>query len=414
MTMNLRTAARALAATVVVATGVSCKDSSAPPTMGPPSQLVLVSSVGIGAFANTLVPGPVQISVQDAAGHPLPNQTVSFAVTDGGGVLDGSSGTSDANGTVTLPGWHLGKLAVPQKVQATLGSITKDISATVTTNYRIDVRFFGASMTPAQQALFANAAARISGIVTGDLQDAQASNQDLSICGITGQPPLNEIIDDVIIFASISPIDGSGKILARAGPCLTRQNNGLTAVGTMQFDSDDIATLTGGGSLQEVITHEMMHVLGYGVFWNTNTPPRALLDSITDRTNPRYLGTQARQGCVAVGGTVTCATNIPVEGPCPSGCDGTAFSHWRESTFDTELMTGFIDASPNPLSVMTIGSVADLGYVVNSAAADTYLIPGGQIRASNLLAADSRGPWEAPMPHGLYILENGKARLLKR
>ncbi|HEU4993600.1 MAG TPA: leishmanolysin-related zinc metalloendopeptidase [Gemmatimonadaceae bacterium] len=409
--MNLRTAARTLAALVAVAAGVSCKDSSAPPTIGPPSQLVLVSSVGISAFANSFVQGPIQISVQDASGHPLPNQTVSFAVIDGGGLLDASTATSDANGTVTVPAWRLGKLALPQKVRATLGSITKDIDASVTTLYNVELRFFGSPLpTAAQQQLFTNAAARIRGIVTGELVDAQANNVDLSVCGINGQPALNGVIDDLVIYASIAPIDGPNKVLARAGPCLGRQSGGnfMTAVGTMQFDSDDIATLTGAGSFQEVITHEMLHVLGFGVFWTS--PPRAFLAD-TGTSDPRYTGALARQGCVTIGGTVTCAASVPVEA---TGGTGTALSHWRETTFDNELMTGFIDASPNPLSAMTIGSLADLGYTINNAAADTYTIPGGQLRTSNLLAASNQGAWETMPPSGLYILENGKARRLQR
>ncbi len=38
-------------------------------------------------------------------------------------------------------------------------------------------------------------------------------------------------------------------------------------------------------------------------------------------------------------------------------------------------MTGFVDAT-NPLSVVTVESLADLGYVVNSNAADAYTLPG--------------------------------------
>src|SRR6185503_13111635 len=242
------------------------------------------------------------------------------------------------------------------------------------------------AMTAAQQALFTNAAARISGFVTGDIIDANAQNIDLVQCGVTGQPPLNEVIDDVLIFASIQHIDGPGKILAQAGPCLGRsggtQNQFMPAVGAMQFDEDDINTLTGGGSLQEVITHEMLHVLGFGVLWE-DPPNRAFLTG-RDTPDPRFTGPQARQGCVAVGGTVTCATSVPVEG---TGGAGTANSHWRESSFDTELMTGFIDNSPNPLSQMTVGSMADLGYTVNAADFDSYTIPGGLLRTGPAVAS---------------------------
>jgi hypothetical protein len=52
-------------------------------------------------------------------------------------------------------------------------------------------------------------------------------------------------------------------------------------------------------------------------------------------------------------------------------------AHWRETTFDTELMTGFSEAPgiAVPMSTMTIQSLADIGYVVNTFAADPYIVP---------------------------------------
>lgn len=39
-----------------------------------------------------------------------------------------------------------------------------------------------------------------------------------------------------------------------------------------------------------------------------------------------------------------------------------------------ELMTGYIDIG-NPLSVVTVGSLQDMGYVVDPTAADVYSLP---------------------------------------
>jgi hypothetical protein len=416
--MTPRTLIRALAGGCAILASVSCKEGgSGPPEIGPPAELVLLTTSGVAAPANTLVPVAIKVQVQDANNKPVPNQIVTFSTIDGGGILDAFADTSDANGTVTVPPWRLGKLAVAQTVRATLGALPPlNISAVVTTFYRIDVRFFGTSMTAQQQALFTNAARRIEGFVTGDVIDAQATNVDIATpCNMPGQPQMNELIDDVVIFASIQDIDGQGKILAQAGPCLYRDvapagsavKQFMPAVGTMQFDAADINTLTGGGSLQEVITHEMLHVLGFGVLWRD----RQLLagDGTSD---PRFTGAQARQGCQAASGTVTCAATVPVEG---TGGTGTANSHWRESTFDTELMTGFIDQSPNPLSVMTIGSIADIGYTVNNADGDAYTIPGGSLRAgtSSLI---QRTDWERSLPvtYFLVLEKNGTARRVNK
>ena len=74
-----------------------------------------------------------------------------------------------------------------------------------------------------------------------------------------------------------------------------------------------------------------------------------------------------------VGGASFPGSKVPVENT--QGSQGTRDSHWREATFETEAMTGFVDAT-NPLSVVTVESLADLGYVVNSNGADPYSLPG--------------------------------------
>ena len=75
------------------------------------------------------------------------------------------------------------------------------------------------------------------------------------------------------------------------------------------------------------------------------------------------------------------------------GGAGTADAHWRESTFQTELMTGFVGAF-NPFSIMSIQSLADVGYSTNQNAADSYVVPGSS--ASILLQSVLGGvtQWE--------------------
>lgn len=85
-----------------------------------------------------------------------------------------------------------------------------------------------------------------------------------------------------------------------------------------------------------------------------------------------YIGTQGRVGCVDDGGTTTCATSVPVEN---NGVPGTADAHWREYTFGSELMTGYVNSGGMQLSAITVGSLADIGYVVNPFAADPYRVP---------------------------------------
>jgi hypothetical protein len=119
----------------------------------------------------------------------------------------------------------------------------------------------------------------------------------------------------------------------------------------MIFDSDDLAFLESLGLLDEVISHEMGHVLGFGTLWDFN---RTLLAG-AGTGSPTYTGRLGNLLYRLLGGRGL----IPVEGDFGPG---TADSHWDEDRFDNELMTGFLNLGNNPLSVITAGSMTDLGY----------------------------------------------------
>ena len=111
----------------------------------------------------------------------------------------------------------------------------------------------------------------------------------------------------------------------------------------------------------------MGHVLGIGTIW---TSP---LFTGGGTSNPIFSGTAAVGAWSALGGSGA----VPVEN---TGGPGTADGHWREATFDHELMTGWLDTGSTPLSALTVSALGDLGYSVDLAAADSYGLPG--LRAS--------------------------------
>jgi hypothetical protein len=372
----------------------ACSDSS-----GPGSALAVKSGDGQTALAGTPVPAPIVVT--DGTGQ------ATFSVLAGGGSLSSATGQVNSDGTVTAPTWTLGKSDVPQQLQVTSGSNTAVINATVKTSYKIDVRFFGRALTADQKALFTNAAARIRAIIVGAVPAENVAGGGVSpdSCGSKGVGILSETITGLVIYASIDSIDGPRKILAQSGPCYIRSSTDFrTLLGIMKFDSADIVSLAGSGNLQEVITHEMLHVVGFGSFWDTTA--KNLL--INYGPNVSYIGPGGISGCKAIGGVVTCANSVPVEGT--QGGDGTINSHWREVTFGTELMTGFLNSGSNPLSVMTIRSLEDLGYVVDPDAADPFSIPGGSFRASfrmdNVTSGPTPGEWERPLAHPPRVPRN--------
>lgn len=206
---------------------------------------------------------------------------------------------------------------------------------------------FDGGLTPSQQAIFALAEQRWEEIITGDLPDVGA-------------------IDDVLITASGVFIDGAGGILGQAGPTALRMDGSyLPYSGIMQFDSADLAAMESSGELLDVILHEMGHVLGIGTIWEL----KGLLNG-AGTANPVFTGSQAVAQYNSIFGTS--GTSVPVEF---LGGPGTADSHWRESVFNNELMTGYINSGVNPLSAITIAQMADLGYQVDMSKADSYTPP---------------------------------------
>jgi leishmanolysin len=330
----------------------------------------------------------------------LDGQAATFSIGTGGGFITSTTAQAAPDGLITAPAWTLGKSAVPQQLIATVGGQTAGIDATVLTNYVIDIRFWGAAMTPEQQALFTDAAARIRGIAVGALPPDDATGADpATACGVTGVAPLNEIIPGVIIYASIQDIDGKGGTLASAGPCYVRSSTDLrTSIGVMEFDAADIGSLASSGRLVDVITHEMLHVVGVGSQWNR----KGLLRNYNTPT-VEYIGASGIQGCLQTGGTTSCASAVPVEN---TGGPGTANGHWRETVFGNELMTGYINTGVMPLSVLTVRSLEDIGYTVNPAGADAYNIYAGSLTqgAAASLLTPLGVAWERGLPVGPFVL----------
>ena len=362
-----------------------------------PAGMSVISGDQQIALAGTTLPAPILIAVADRFGNPVLGQTASFMVTSGGGDV-GPTATADAAGAITVPSWKLGRTALPQLVRAAVGDATLDVSATVKTDYHIDIRFFGPEPTEAQRALFTNAAARLSAIVIGDLPNVTLTDFDVArACGVFDLPTLNETVDDVVIYASVQNIDGgknSGRSRAmRIQECGVRT---LTTVGVMEFDAADIDRLAANGTLQDVITHEMLHVLGIGTLWSD----RRLLQA-EGTAGVTYLGRGGAGGCFDSGGASVCGSGVPVEN---NGVPGTTDAHWRETTFQSELMTGYVNAGAIPLSAITVGSLQDMGYIVNMLAADPFRVPPPVHRRTQFPAMAGG---KAPAEPGVLISPTG-------
>lgn len=244
------------------------------------------------------------------------------------------------------------KVVLSNPTGATLG--TDSVIGTIlnddnpTGNGRFDITLdFAQNMADKYKKTFQDAAARWQSIITADIPDYGN-------------------IDDVKIKATIAEIDGIGKVLGSAGPTLMRLPSYLPIKGEMTFDIVDVDWMIGQGIFNEVILHEMCHVLGLGTLWEQKGLKLGG-DYIGENALREYQQYQKLQGIVPA------ATNVPLE---DRGDTGTIGAHWRESIFDTELMTGWSeDSGTMPISKITVGGLADLGYLVDYNKADPYLIP---------------------------------------
>lgn len=151
--------------------------------------------------------------------------------------------------------------------------------------------------------------------------------------------------------------DGGGGALANAGPTQYRTGGaGLPWLGDTGIDPADVTN----PQLVAILMHEIGHALGFA-------PGNAIFDRWV--TGITWTGPNAVREYGAIAGTTM--TSVPLE---TGGGGGTAGAHWSEATFGTELMTGYAEAAgvAMPLSRLTVGAFADLGYTVNYAAADMY------------------------------------------
>ena len=338
---------------------------------GTPNQMVahsVQSQTGLDTFAVNV---PPSVLVKDAAGLPVSGVSVTFAITAGSGSLISATPTTDANGVATVGAWKVSDGS--NIVRVTSAAVTADtvtFSATgQTQQFQIQVDYVVAP-SASRKAVTDSAAAKWSRIIYGALPSVPV-NLPAGQCFSTKTPAVDSTINGVLIFVELDSIDGPGKILGQAGPCIIRSTGRLPLVGIVQLDTADVAGLESSGAFGEVMTHEMGHILGFGTIWDAADLNLLVGPAATGGTDPHFIGPQAIQAFYGMGGVnYTGGAAVPVEN---TGGIGTEDGHWRESVFHTELMTGFLNGGvTNPLSILTVASMGDMGYTVNYAAAESY------------------------------------------
>lgn len=188
---------------------------------------------------------------------------------------------------------------------------------------------------------------------------------------------------NVNIDVYLAGIDGEGGTLGSAGPTTAKLNAAQNAVnpdfvyaqsGVMNFDTADTPGLITAGTFDDVVYHEMGHVLGIGTLWSSSAVGFAGRQELYVNGSGEYTGAAGLAAYNAEFGQV--GTFVPVE---LGGGPGTANGHWNEvdggagatgitslltgDDFRDEIMTGWLN-TPAFTSQLTIQGMVDLGYVV--------------------------------------------------
>lgn len=341
------------------------------------------------------VADPPAVQVHDGFGNGVPGATAFFAVEGGGGSLSGATVTTNSDGVAILGDWMLGESIGTHVVRVTSDSVPGDTVRfeVAVSDFEIEIRYL-TGLTPSQRDAFEKARATWRSALRGDLSDVALTNAP---CGAES---VTDVVDDVLILAEVGEFDGPGNVLGLGGPCIVRDANSLPVLGIVSFDQADLAAIEALGLLDELVEHEVGHVLGIGTLW----AEFGLLAG-GGSFDPFFTGNAARQAFLDVGGGVYTGSKVPVEN---SGGAGTRDVHWRESLLHTELMTGFLNEDAAPLSIVSIASLADLGYDVDLGVADAYTFPGAGLQGQTL----PRGIpiIEAPPPAPLRVDARGEVR----
>ncbi|MFW6089465.1 MAG: Ig-like domain-containing protein [Gemmatimonadota bacterium] len=302
--------------------------------------------------------------------------------------VDGEIGTGETFSTSSLsPGMHTVTLtATDSDMNESRATVLAIVKPPATGGYQIHIRWSeGVELTAAQQTAVEDAVTKLESIITGDVEDIPTTEfPDASTCGGAAIPKMEESVDDVIIYLEFVPIDGPFGTVASAGPCFTRTTPGgsstaFSIVGGLRFDEADLQLAETEGIMDDVILHEMMHVLGFGIFWED---PVDYLEQPSNSNHPEYdamntdthfTGPEATARFLSIGGDdYTGGEIVPVENDTDEYGIGSLDGHWRESVFDDEAMSTELNVPANPTSVVTIGQFEDLGYTVDYDAADPY------------------------------------------
>jgi len=185
------------AAGAVVVSAGACpigEDSLTPPANPVPTSLAVVAGNSQQQTVGTELSNPLVVRLDDQNGDPMADETVTFAVTQGGGSLSIASVQTDANGEASAT-WTLGTTAGSgHQVTATVSgtSVTASFSAQATPDAPAVVTVFEGN---SQQALVGNAVATAPAVQVRDQYNNGVPGVEVTFAVIAGGGAVTNPVD---------------------------------------------------------------------------------------------------------------------------------------------------------------------------------------------------------------------------
>ncbi|GBG31199.1 Hypothetical Protein FCC1311_074202 [Hondaea fermentalgiana] len=197
-----------------------------------------------------------------------------------------------------------------------------------------------------------NAATNWSNVIRTE-HDAITFEEETSLsdfCGIDYTFASGDSVDNLLILVQVIA-NGEDASFITAKPCIFAQSDDtyFTRVGVITVNSDSSRTvkMLDHYHFEEIIEHEIGHVLGVGSLWDAF--------GLVDADSKTYTGSKGIWGYQLVGGA---GESVPLD------VNSSSIYHWSQSVFEDELMTGTQYGHDQPLSTLTVSSLRDLGYKV--------------------------------------------------
>lgn len=192
------------------------------------------------------------------------------------------------------------------------------------------------------KSYFDLAAKTLSSIVVGDVPAVASGFKD----GFVDDLYVKVMVDNSI----------TGTLLGYAGPEEMRDGSKLPSAADMYTTAAVLGRL-GQAQAVDFIVHETMHAMGLGTLWSN----LKLLN-----TSGNYIGANALDAYRQLTGKPG-LTSVPVD----SGS-----GHFSESALGNEILTPVIGKN-SYVSIVSIGALEDLGYVVDYSHAENFVLPAG-------------------------------------